>query len=128
MSQALLIDSDILIDHLRKEQSALDYIHQEIDDGSPLFISVISRIEILSGARRGEDETIRSFFDILTSVDVDLAIADGAGEYLRKFRKSHALNIGDAVIAATAKEMGMKLVTRNIKHYPMKDVEIVKPY
>ena len=104
MSEALLIDSDILIDHLRKEQNALDYIQQKIDDGSPLFISVISRIEILSGARKGEDETIRSLFDILTSVDVDLAIA------------------------ATAKEMGMKLVTRNIKHYPMKDIEIVKPY
>ena len=81
MSQALLIDSDILIDHLRKEQSSLDYIHQEIDDGSPLFVSVISRIEILSGARKGEDEIIRSLFDILTSVDVDLAIADEAGEY-----------------------------------------------
>jgi len=48
MSRAILIDSDILIDHLRKEQSALDYIQQEIDDDSPLFISVISRIEILS--------------------------------------------------------------------------------
>ena len=66
--------------------------------------------------------------DILTSVDVGLAIADEAGEYMRKFRKSHALSIGDAVIAATAKAMSIKLVTRNIKHYPMKDVEIVKPY
>jgi len=128
MPQTLLIDSDILIDHLRKEQNTLDYIRQKIDDGSPLFISVISRIEILCGARKGEDETIQSLFDILTSVDVDLAIADEAGEYLRRFRKSHALSIGDAVIAATAKEMGMKLVTRNIKHYPMKDIDIVKPY
>jgi predicted nucleic acid-binding protein len=128
MPQALLIDSDILIDHLRKEQSALDYIRQKIDAGFPLFISVISRIEIFSGVRKGEDETIRSLFDILTSVNVDLAIADEAGEYLRKFRKSHALSIGDAMIAATAKEMGMNLVTRNIKHYPMRDVEIVKPY
>jgi len=128
MPQALLIDSDILIDHLRKEQGALDYIRQKIDDGSPLFISVLSRIEILSGARKGEDETIRSLFGILISVDVDLAIADKAGEYLKKFRKSHAVSIGDAVIAATAKEMEMNLVTRNIKHYPMKDVEIVKPY
>jgi predicted nucleic acid-binding protein len=93
MSQALLIDSDILIDHLRKERSALDYIQREIDDGSPLFISVISRIEILSGARKGENETIRSLFDILTSVDVDLKIADEAGEYLMKSRKSHALSI-----------------------------------
>ncbi len=116
MSEALLIDSDILIDHLRKEQNALDYIQQEIDDGSPLFISVISRIEILSGARKGEEETIRSLFDILTSVDVDLAIADGAGKYMREFRKSHALSIGDAVIAATAKEMGMKLIFPGISN------------
>jgi predicted nucleic acid-binding protein len=57
-----------------------------------------------------------------------LAIADGAGECMRKFRRSHALSMGDAVIAATAKEMGMKLVTRNIKHYPMKDIDILKPY
>jgi predicted nucleic acid-binding protein len=87
MSQALLIDSDILIEHLRKEQCALDYIQQGID-----------------------------------------AIADEAGEYMMKFHKSHALSIGDAVIAATAKEMRMTLLTRNIKHYPMKDIEIVKPY
>jgi predicted nucleic acid-binding protein len=50
MSEALLIDSDILIDHLRKVQGALDYIQHEIEDGSPLFISVISRIEILRTA------------------------------------------------------------------------------
>lgn len=128
MSKAILIDSDILIDHLRKDQNALNYIQQEIDDSSPLFISVISRIEIFSGARKGEEETIRLLFDIMTSVDVDHSIADGAGEYLRKFRKSRALSIGYAIIAATAKEMGMKLVTRNIKHYPMKDIEVIKPY
>ena len=128
MSEALLIDSDILIDHLRKVQNALDYIQKKLDDDSTLFISVICRIEIFSGARKGEDETIQSLFDTLTSVDVDLAIADAAGEYLRKFRKSNAMSIGDAIIAATAKEMGVKLVTRNIKHYPMKDIEIIKPY
>ena len=57
-----------------------------------------------------------------------MAIVDEAGGYMRKFHKSHALNIGDAVIAAAAKEKGMKLVSRNIKHYPMRDVDIVKPY
>ena len=61
-------------------------------------------------------------------VDIDVAIADRAGEYLRKFGKSHDLNIGDAVIAATAKEMSLKLVTKNMKHYPMKDIEILRPY
>lgn len=65
---------------------------------------------------------------MLASVDVGATIADRAGEYLRKFGKSHTLNIGDSLIAATAREMGLRLVTRNIKHYPMQDIEILKPY
>ncbi len=38
------------------------------------------------------------------------------------------LNIGDTVIAATAKEMELGLVTRNVKHYQMKDIEVIRPY
>lgn len=61
-------------------------------------------------------------------MDVDVSIADKAGEYLSKFSKGHALNIGDALIAATAREMSLKLVTRNVKHFPMKDIELFMPY
>jgi len=85
-------------------------------------------IEILSGARQDEEETIQDLFQILTPIDVDVAIADRSGEYLKKFRKSNALSIGDAVIDATAREMGIRLVTRNVRHYPMKDIKILKPY
>lgn len=69
-----------------------------------------------------------SLLDLLTPVDVDTAIADRAGEYLKKFARSHSVTIGDAIIAATAKEMGGSMVTRNLKHYPMKDIRIIKPY
>jgi hypothetical protein len=34
MPASLLLDSDILIDHLRKEQKALEYLQREIDAGS----------------------------------------------------------------------------------------------
>jgi predicted nucleic acid-binding protein len=88
MPASLLLDNDILIDHLRKEQKALEYLQREIDAGSLFFTSVISRTEIFSGARKGEEETIQSLFDLLTPVDVDVAIADRAGEYLKKFTKS----------------------------------------
>ncbi len=128
MHRSNLIDSDILIDHLRKERKALDFLHTEIEKGAILFLSVISRAEIFAGLRKGEEEVISSLFEIITPVNVDTAIADKAGEYLRKFGKSHALNIGDAIIAATASEMKLTLVTRNIKHYPMKDITILKPY
>lgn len=128
MQKSLLVDSDVLIDHLRKGKNAFDFFATVIENGSLLFISVISRIEILAGMRIGEEVAINNLFDIVTSIDVDEVIANSAGEYLRKFRKSCDLNIGDAVIAATAKEMELGLVTRNVKHYPMKDIEVIRPY
>ncbi len=120
MDMSLLIDSDILIDHLRKEKNALDFLDTEIEKGSLLFLSVISRAEIYAGMRKGEEEIIYSLFEVITPINVDATIADKAGEYLRKFRKSHALTIGDAIIAATASEMELNLATRNVKHYPSK--------
>ena len=128
MQKSLLIDSDVLIDHLRKEKNAFDFFTAEVEKGSLLFISVISRIEILAGMRSGEEVMVNNLFEILTPIAVDEAIADKAGEYLRKYSKGHDLNIGDAIIAATSREMALKLITRNVKHYPMKDIEIVRPY
>ncbi len=128
MHRSLIIDSDILIDHLRKEKNALDFLDTALEKGSLLFLSVVSRAEIYAGMRKGEDVAICSLFEIIKPVNVDATIADKAGEYLWKFSKSHALNIGDAIIAATASEMELSLVTRNLKHYPMKDISVLKPY
>lgn len=128
MHRSLLIDSDILIDHLRKEKNALDFIETVIEKGHLIFLSVVSRAEIYAGMRKGEYEAICSLFEIIKPVNVDATIADKAGEYLGKFSKSYALNIGDAIIAATASEMELSLVTRNLKHYPMKDISVLKPY
>lgn len=128
MHRSLLIDSDILIDHLRKEKYALDFLDRALEKGYLLFLSVVSRAGIYAGMRKGEGEAICSLFQIIKPVNVDATIADKAGEYLRKFSKSHTLNIGDAIIAATESEMELSLVTRNLKHYPMKDISVLKPY
>jgi hypothetical protein len=128
MPGSVLIDSDVLIDHLRKEKKALRFLATELEKHSLVCISVISRVEILAGMRKGEDAIVNNLFEILTPVNIDVSIADRAGEYLRKYGKSHSLSIGDALIAATSKEMSLTLITRNVKHYPMKDITILKPY
>ena len=128
MRGSLLIDTDVLIDHLRKEKRALRFLAAELEINSLIFVSVISRVEILAGIRKGEDAIVNSLFEILTPVNVDISIADRAGEYLRKYSKSHSMSIGDALIAATSKEMSLTLITRNVKHYPMKDITTIKPY
>lgn len=128
MQKFSLIDSDVLIDHLRKDINALNFFITEIGEDSLLFVSVVSRVGILAGMRKNEEAAVSSLFEIITPINVDVTIADKAGEYLKKFGKSHSLNIGDAIIAATSREMSLKLVTRNVKHYPMNDIEVVKPY
>ena len=128
MPGSVLIDSDVLIDHLRKEKKALRFLATELEKHSLVCISVISRVEILAGMRKGEDAIVNNLFEILTLVNIDVSIADRAGEYLRKYGKSHSLSIGDALIAATSKEMSLTLITRNVRHYPMKDITILKPY
>jgi len=59
---------------------------------------------------------------------IDDLIAYQAGAYLRQFRHSHKLELGDVLIAATAKIHQAEIITRNNKHYPMSDIAIIVPY
>lgn len=62
-------------------------------------------------------------FDVLVCLPLDKAVARLGGDYLRQFAKSHRLQLGDALIAATASIHRLQLWTRNRKRYPMKDIE-----
>lgn len=52
-------------------------------------------------------------------IPVSVAIAKQGGLLKSKYHKSHGVGIADAVIAATAKHEDTRLVTLNIKHFPM---------
>ncbi len=53
---------------------------------------------------------------------LDSQVGRVAGSYLARFAGSHGLELGDALIAAAATTSGVRLWTRNRKHYPMADV------
>lgn len=58
--------------------------------------------------------------DSLRLVPVTDAIARGAGEHLRKYRRSHpGIDLVDDVIAATAEAHDVELKTLNVRHVPM---------
>lgn len=93
-----------------------------------MAISVVTITEILTGMRPGEEQQTEKLLSLFKVLDVDEATSRQAGLYLRQFRKSHKLELGDALIAASAKLNGADIVTRNVKHYPMSDVSVVAPY
>ena len=120
--KAVLVDSDVLIEVARGRDSRLLAQWTELSGSDALIAcSPVTVAEIWHGARAGEYKSLDALFRALTCVPIGAQIGRRAGEYLRQFARSHAVELGDALIAATASIHNLALWTRNRKHYPMKD-------
>ena len=120
---SILIDSDIVIEVLRgRDQAILAQWSVLAASPSPILVSPITLAEVGAGEVGGEMATIARFFAPLTCIDVDQKIGELAGEYLRRYSKSHNLKTADALIAASAVQNEAGLWTRNRKHYPMPEL------
>ena len=121
-----LVDTTILIDHLRGRAEASSWLLANHETG--LVISVITRAEILGGMRPKEETATQLLLSQLATLLIDIAIADAAAKYRRLYFKSHGLLLPDALIAATAKVHNLVVATLNDRDFPMTDVRIERPY
>ena len=119
----VLTDSDILIEVARGRDRRIVRGWMDLSlSGAIVLFSPVNAAELWAGARANEHEKLSRLFANLTCVAITADVGEKAGQYLRQFAKSHALELGDALIAATAVELGASLWTRNRKHYPMKEI------
>jgi hypothetical protein len=95
----------------------------ELSEADALILfSPVTAAELWAGARPAEHAALDALFDALICVPADAAVGRRAGEYLGRYRKSHTMELGDALIAASAVVSGAQLWTRNRKHYPMPEL------
>jgi predicted nucleic acid-binding protein len=121
--KSVLVDSDILIEVSRARDSAILARWDQLSRSDvPLLCSPVTVAELWHGARPQEHATLHALFAAIRAVPIDMTIGVRAGEYLRLFAKSHHVELGDALIAATASIHNFELWTRNRRHYPMKHV------
>jgi predicted nucleic acid-binding protein len=121
--KALLIDSDILIEVLRARDHDLLARWEGLSRSSTaLFCSPVTIAELSHGARPPEVPALEALFSAINCVPIDAQIGQRAGDFLRQFAKSHHLELGDALIAASASVHNLILWTRNRRHYPMKTI------
>lgn len=125
---AAIIDTNIFIDHLKGKVEARDWLKHLIEEDARIFCSVITKIELLSGMLPGENKQLEIFLSFIDKLEVSDEIADIAGGYMNEYRKSYDINMADAIIAATARHADITLYTLNKEHYPMEDINVVKPY
>lgn len=122
-----LVDTSVLIDYLRGRQEAAELLERERAE-APLHASEITRLEVLAGMRGNEERATRLLLSTLIWHPVDTETAEEAGRLGRQWLPSHHIIDGaDLAIAATATRHDLRLLTRNVKHFPMFP-DLASPY
>src|SRR5262245_12209772 len=117
MATRLLIDTDVLIDYLRAYPDAVSYVEAQRER---LLISVVTVAELYAGVREGEERSrLERFLRAFEIIPLDQRLAIQGGLYRRDYSKSHNVGLADALIAATAMQRQVPLVTLNRRHFPM---------
>ena len=93
-----------------------------------MWTGALQRAEIVFFMKDEEEETTMSFLSQFKCASIHEEIIDQAGQLYRKWHPGHGIDVNDAILAATVKITGGKLYTLNIKHYPMEDIIIEKPW
>jgi predicted nucleic acid-binding protein len=116
----ILVDSDVLIDHLRGERAARDWLVASRQSSGPLAISVVSLTEIAGGMRPPERREVLRLLGSMQRFEVTEQVAWRAAMLMQDYRRSHSgIGLGDYLIAATAITEGLELATLNVRHFPM---------
>ena len=111
-----LIDSDVLIWFTRGHVGAVERLAR-ID---PWKISVVTYLEVAQGCRN-KNELQRMKLGLEYQHTAILPLSATVGEHATQLIDAYALTNGlqlaDALIAATALEHGLVLLTANVKHF-----------
>lgn len=123
----ILLDSDVIIAWLRGYAPYHDLIPDLLDRGDTLAWCPVSVAEIFAGVRRSEESQVDNLFLLFECLSISPEIGKRAGRFLNLYAGSHGMELGDALIAATAVSTGIPLWTLNRKHYPMREISFFSP-
>ena len=116
---SVIVDTSVIVDHLRNDPRAVNLM-TELLKRDRVWAAAPTRTEIIAGLRPDELEPMAKLFDVLSWIEIDIQIADDAGQLARKYQRSHGgIDTVDYLIAAAAQARGGSLVTLNVRHFPM---------
>lgn len=113
--EIVLLDTNILIDILKGDQETIEKVQNFYKN---LAISSITEMELSYGAlNKAELKKLERFVSLFKVVHLDEKASLLATKLIKKYAKSHNLDIPDSLIAACALANNYKLFTHNVKDF-----------
>jgi len=114
----ILIDTSVLLEYFRKQKKKETLLFQLFERGDELFISTITRYEIMIGNSPKQEVF---WEDVLKPLNVLVFGEEEADRtaliYKELKKKNKRIDFADMAIGATALVNEMPLATLNIKHF-----------
>jgi len=120
----MVFDTDVFIWVQRGNDKAADII----DNTDQRFLSIFTYMELLQCAKnKAQHKVVKDFLSELNFIVLPITenIGHRASIYIEEYTLSSHLRAGDAVVAATAVENNLPLVSGNRKYFrPIKDLKL----
>ena len=125
----ILLDSDVLIDLLRKYPPATAWFNALHED-EELLVPGYVLMELIQGCRnKAEQERVQRELAAYGVVWLSPSECDKALEVFTAYRLSHNAGLLDVLIGQTAVSLSVALHTFNQKHYSfIPDMQTIQPY
>ena len=119
----LLPDTNVLVDALNGKHDRRNWLRELVLQGYGIACCAVTLTEVYAGMRPHEADKTDEFLSPFAWYDISRAVARRAGRLRFEWSaRGVTLALADTLIAATALEYGLKLVTRNRKHFPMPEL------
>jgi predicted nucleic acid-binding protein len=120
-----LADTNILINALNHKRGQRELLNYLVSQGHRLACCTVTLGELFSGIKPADIAKVEQFVSMLSWYAASRDIARHAGQLRFEYaRKGITLSLPDMLIAATALEHGLTLITDNRKHFPIPELPL----
>lgn len=123
-----LLDTTVLIAHLRGDAQLTTFLLGILADGHSLGTSCVNIAEVERGIRPKERKAASALLNRLRFLETTAEAASRAGRYQAEFeRRGRTIHTADALIAGSARAHGAILLTDNARDFPMREIKVESP-